>query len=97
MNLIKLKKALLYQNLTVRQLAVLFVLSHGACKLRDVAKELSMPRGSVCRAWDKLAELKLIRRSRHPYSSEESEENNDARDVSAVLTSAGVQFISKLI
>ena len=79
-----------YPHMTIRQLAVLMVMSIAKkdLMLREVAMELKIPRPSVTRAWDSLETLLLMKR----YTSD-----RDGRDVFGVLTHEGKQFVGGVL
>jgi DNA-binding MarR family transcriptional regulator len=86
MNLTPLLK---YNNMTVRQLAVLQVLytTGDPMMLRDIAMKLKVPRPSISRAFDGLWRAKMLVRRR-------SEE--DRRDMFGMLTEKGKKLIEEV-
>lgn len=91
MKLSELRICLPYTYMTVRQLAVLFYLKTDKgqkdSRLRVIADNLSIQRPSMTRAFDGLCRMKLIKRVRG---------DDDARDVYAVLTPKGNDFVLSL-
>lgn len=90
MKMSELESCFKYRYLTIRQLAVMFVLYEARdkpVKLRDLALALKISRGPATRSWDGLCNMKLLRRVR-------SEE--DGRDVFGFLTDEGKKFVEEI-
>jgi DNA-binding MarR family transcriptional regulator len=80
-----LRPALIFSNLTVRQLSIILIMHQKQSMfLRDVAMALHVSRPVITRAWDALSALGLLERSHR--------EKPDRRNVYAVLTSEGRKF-----
>lgn len=88
MTLSELKIAIEYPNLTVRALAVLFVIGKSDnMRVKDIAVALRMPKPSVSRAFDSLGQLGLMFRAR---------EEIDKRYVYGVMTEKGEKLLKGL-
>lgn len=89
MTLDDLIPALLYCNLTVRQLAILLIMSQSPENLmcKEMAFRLRVSRSVISRAWDSLSNLGFIKRVR---------DEGDRRNVWAVLTPKGEKFMGEM-
>lgn len=89
MNVNDLRKALSYNQLTVRHLAILLAMrdAKGKVFLKDLATFLDVQRPVITRSWDALGRLGMIKRLR---------DEGDRRNVSAFLTEKGKQFTEGL-
>lgn len=88
MNLSQLKLALRYENMTVRQLAVLLALGKQKILMRNLSLELQSSKASMTRSCDRLCELGLVKRERS---------DDDRRDVFAYLTEKGHDFVKRTV
>lgn len=87
MKLHELKICFPYQYMTIRQLAILILLSSRPLMVRQISNMLGIPTPAVTRAFDGLANMKFLKRSRG---------TEDARDCFGELTEKGIEFVDKL-
>ena len=76
-----------YDDLSIRQLRLLFAIQDAPASVRDLATALKLSKPAVTRNTDRLAEVLLVRKSKH---------KTDARLVRIELTSLGRKLVREI-
>lgn len=88
MNLNQLKICIGYPDLTIRQLAVLFVVEKKTLKLYEIAAVLGVPKPAITRAFDGLVKNGFLRRQRYDVE--------DNRQVYGEITDEGEKLLRRI-